>query len=191
MSDDRRHYFRIDDYIDLEYLEVKPETVADTPAENLFPGNAALKVYAELKKIDSEASQLLYQIKDRDRQLADYLYLFNRKLDLLTQQLITEPRAHKRPGTHREVNISEGGIAFSNEEPLEHNQIIALNLTFLPTFVGAAVYAQVSRCEPSRNAHWEIAAEFYNPTEAQQQLISQQIMRAQMADKRRHQDVVS
>lgn len=186
---DRRLYFRIDDYIDLEYLEVDPAKVATTPAENLFPGNAALKIYAELKKIDSEAAQLLYQIKERDRQLADYLYLFNRKLDLLTQQLITEPRAKARPGTHREVNISEGGIAFSNDFALEPQQLIALNLTFLPTFVGLALYAQIVRCEPSRNGQWEIAAKFHQTTDAQQQLISQQMMRAQMADKRRRQDL--
>lgn len=186
---ERRHYFRIDDYIDLEYLEVDPETTRETPAENLFPGAAGLKVYSELKKIDSEATQLLYQIKDRDRQLADYLYLLNRKLELLSQQLISEPRQQRWPGTHREVNISEGGLSFTNDLALNVGQDLALNLTFLPTYVGVAVYARVARCEPSRTQHWEIAAEFQNLSDAQQQLISQQIMRAQMADKRRQQEI--
>ncbi|WP_341937056.1 PilZ domain-containing protein [Marinimicrobium sp. C2-29] len=185
---ERRHYFRIDDYIDLQYRPVEPQTARDTPAENLFPDAAGLRVYSELKKIDSESAQLLYQIKDRDRQLADYLHLLNRKIDLLSQQLIAEPRQRQLPGKRREVNLSEGGLSFTTDEALEEGQRLALNLTFLPTFVGVAVYAQVARCEPCRTQQWEIAAEFTDVTDAQQQLISQQIMRAQMAEKRRHQE---
>lgn len=185
---ERRYYFRIDDYLDLEYLKVSADTAAGTSVENLFPGSAALKTYAELKKIDSESAQLLYQIKDRDRQLADYLHLLNRKVELLAQQLISEPPQHAPQGKRRSVNISEGGLSFSNDEALEPKQLIALNLTFLPTFVNVPVYAQVTRCEPGRNGDWEIAAEFHAVNEAQQQLLSQQIMRAQMADKRKHQD---
>lgn len=187
---ERRLYFRIDDYLDLEYLAVEEDTLRHTPAENLFPGSAALKTYAELKKIDSEASQLFYQIKDRDRQVADYLYLLNRKMDLIAQQLISEPRLRGAHGTdQRQVNISEGGLAFSNHEALKAGQPLALNLTFLPTYVGLAIYARVARCEPVRTGGYEIAAEFETLTDAQQHLLSQQIMRAQMAEKRRLQDL--
>ncbi len=187
---ERRLYFRIDDYLDLEYLAVDEDTLRHTPAENLFPGSAALKIYAELKKIDSESTQLFYQIKDRDRQVADYLHLLNRKLDLLAQQLISEPRLRGGHDTdRRQVNISEGGLAFSNNEALKPGQPLALNLTFLPTFVGLAIYARVARCEPVRTGGYEIAAEFETLTDAQQHLLSQQIMRAQMAEKRRLQDL--
>ncbi|WP_347329618.1 PilZ domain-containing protein [Marinimicrobium locisalis] len=186
---ERRLYFRIDDYLDLEYLSVDEKTVRQTPAENLFPGSAAIKAYAELKKVDSEASQLFYQIKDKDRQIAEYLHLLNRKIDLLGQQLISEPRLRAQVGERRRVNISEGGLAFSNAEALAREQYLALNLTFLPTYVGLAVYARVSRCEPVRTGGFEIAAEFETMTEPQQHILSQQIMRAQMADKRRHQDL--
>lgn len=185
---ERRHSFRIDDYIDLECRQIAPDTATHTPVENLFPGSAALKVYAELKKIDGETSQLLYQIKDRDRHLAEYLHLLNRKIDLLAQQLISEPNEHDRPERRRSVNISDSGIAFEYDQPLERNRPVALNLVFLPTFVGVPVYALVTRCEPGRNGSWEIAAEFHQTSEAQLQLISQQIMRAQMADKRRQQN---
>ncbi|WP_027330941.1 PilZ domain-containing protein [Marinimicrobium agarilyticum] len=186
---ERRLYFRIDDYLDLEYLSIDDKTVRETPAENLFPGSAALKAYAELKKMDSEASQLFYQIKDKDRQIADYLHLLNRKIELISQQLISEPRLRSHGGEQRHVNISEGGLAFSNGEALSVGQYVALNLTFLPTYVGLAIYARVSRCEPVRTGGFEIAAEFEAMTESQQHILSQQIMRAQMADKRRYQDL--
>lgn len=187
---ERRLYFRIDDYLDLEYLSVDEDTLQHTPVENLFPGAAALKTYAELKKIDSETTQLFYQLKDHDRAVADYLHLLNRKIDLLAQQLISEPRQQSRHrAEQRHVNISEGGLAFSNKEALPAGQPLALNLTFLPTYVGLALYARVARCEPVRTGGYEIAAEFDSMTEPQQQLLSQQIMRAQMAEKRRRQDL--
>ncbi len=104
---ERRLYFRIDDYLDLEYLSVDEHTVRATPPENLFPGSAALKAYAELKKIDSEASQLFYQIKDKDRQVAEYLHLLNRKIELLSQQLISEPRLHSQGGASGEPRIQQ------------------------------------------------------------------------------------
>lgn len=188
---ERRLYFRIDDYLELDYLPVEERTLRETPVENLFPGAAALKAYAELKKIDSEAAQLFYQIKDRDRAVADYLHLLNRKLDLLAQQLISEPRLRREStsGESRRVNISEGGLAFSNDQPLDPGQPLALNLTFLPSFVGLAVYARVSRCDRVPAGGWEIAAEFERLSDHQQQLISQQLMRVQLAQKRRNQSL--
>lgn len=186
---ERRLYFRIDDYLELAYVPVDDRTVRKTPVENLFPGSAALRAYADLKKIDSEAAQLFYQIKDRDRVVADYLQLLNRKLDLLAQQLISEPRLKREHGAgeKRRVNISDGGLAFSNTEAIEPGQALALSLTFLPTFVGLAVYARVTRCDPVPDGGYDIAAEFEALSDNQQHLISQQIMRAQLAQKRRQQ----
>lgn len=190
---ERRLYFRIDDYVDIEYLTVDEQTRQRAPAEHLFPGSGALKTYAELKRIDSEATQLFYQIKDKDRQIADYLYLLNRKIDLLGQELISEPRRHRSASSQNDqrVSISEGGVAFTHTRPIETGQLLALNLTFLPTYVGLALYAHVTRCEPVHTGLYEIAAEFESLSETQQQLLSQQIMRVQLAEKRRHQDLES
>jgi hypothetical protein len=43
----------------------------------------------------------------------------------------------------------------------------------------------VTRCEPHRNGQFLIAAQFHQPSSTQQQILSQQIMHAQLADKRR------
>lgn len=187
MSDERRHYFRIDDYVHLELRPVSREALAQTPVENLFPGAEALKTYAELRRLDSEAQQLYHQIKDRDRQLADYLYLLNRKMDLLSQQLVSKPELPASQNKKRAVNLSEGGIAFSHDQALEKGSYLALNLIFLPSYVHIPVYALVTRCDSRHAKAYEIAAEFQQLSDAQQQLMGQQIMRAQLADKRRKQ----
>jgi len=187
MSEDRRNYFRIDDYLHLELRPVERQTLAHTPVENLFPGSEALKIYAELRRLDAESQQLYHQIKDRDRQLAEYLYLLNRKTDLLAQQLVSKPDLAGEEPYKRSVNLSEGGIAFSHDQPLDKASYLALNLIFLPSYVHIPVYALVTRCDPHHDKGYEIGAEFQKLSDAQQQLIGQQIMRAQLADKRRRQ----
>ena len=187
MTDDRRTYFRIDDYVQLELRPVTHETLNQSPVENFFPGAEALKTYAELRRLDGEAQQLCYQVKDRDRQLADYLYLLNRKVDLLAQQLVSKPDLTEAQSSKRAVNLSEGGIAFSHNRALEKGSYLALNLIFLPSYVHIPVYALVTRCDSRRDKAYEIAAEFQHLSDAQQQLMGQQIMRAQLADKRRKQ----
>ena len=187
MTDERRTYFRIDDYVQLELRPVTRETLNQTPAENLFPGAEALRTYAELRRLEAEMQQVYHQIKDRDNHLADYLYLLNRKVELLSRQLVSKPKLPEDQNNKRAVNMSEGGIAFSHNQALEKGSYLALNLIFVPSYVHIPVYALVTRCDNRHAKTYEIAAEFQQLSNAKQQLISQQIMRAQLADKRRQQ----
>lgn len=182
---ERRRYFRIDDYIQLSYLPVDRQQVNNVAPESFFPDAGLITLQAELKKIDSETSQLLFQIRDQNRHLGEYLQLVNRKIDLLGQQLMASQHLTDQPGPSREVNLSEEGIAFTNADALEIKQYIALHLVFLPSYAGVVLFAQVTRCEPHRNGQFLIAAQFQQPSGTQLQLLSQQIMHAQLADKRR------
>ena len=87
---ERRSFFRIDESIALEYKEVDERTANTSEPESLYQDAADIKLYAELKKIDSDAAQLLYQIKDSNRALGEYLHNINRKIELLTQRLMAE-----------------------------------------------------------------------------------------------------
>lgn len=184
MSEQRRSYFRIDENIALEYKEVDQHTANQQDVEKLYPDSAALALHGELKKIDSENTQLLYQLKNGNRALGDYLHNLNRKIELLAQQLMSE---HKPPAlTHitRQVNLSEGGIAFGSSKPIAPDSYVALRLTFLPSYAGLVVFAKIIRCELCKAGDYQIAAKFYRAKEAQLQIVGQQIMRAQLADRR-------
>ncbi len=182
---ERRSFFRIDESIALEYKEVDDKTTSTREAESLYHDAADIKLHAELKKIDSETAQLLYQIKDRDRALGEYLYNLNRKIELLTQRLMAEHKPPALTRITRQVNLSEGGISFGCEKPIGANQFIAMRLTFLPSYAALVAYAKVIRCELDKAGDYQIAAKFHHLNGGQQQMIGQQIMRAQMADKRR------
>lgn len=184
---ERRSYFRIDESIALEFKVIEDRTADQQSPESVFGQASSLKLYSELRKMDQENAQYLFAIKEISRPLAEYLHNLNRKVDLLAQEVLTEQKPSPPSKTIKLVNLSEGGIAFGSSESLQHSQSIAMRMIFLPSNATLVLFAKVLRCEPVKGGEFQIGAKFYRITEQQQQLIGQQIMRAQMAEKRRQQ----
>lgn len=181
---ERRSYFRIDESIAIEFKPVDELTASTAVPELQFPTTASLKLYAELRKIDTENSHIFHQIKETNRALGEYLHNLNRKIDLISQQLMADYKPLPPSKTIRQVNLSEGGIAFGSSQSIEINSFVALRMVFLPSNAGLVLFSKIIRCEPS-NGEYQIAAKFHRINDSQQQLIGQQIMRAQMAEKRK------
>ncbi|HWV14217.1 MAG TPA: PilZ domain-containing protein [Cellvibrio sp.] len=186
---ERRSYFRIDETIALE-CKLIDQNDLKSPAEAFFNNTRSLKLYSELKKIDSENTQFLHQIKELSRPLAEYLHNQNRKIELLGQEIMAEQKPQPPSKTIKLVNLSEGGISFGSTNAIELSRYIVLHMIFLPSNAGLVLFAKVIRCDPTKNGEFQIAAGFHNIHETQQQLIGQQIMRAQMAEKRRIQQTL-
>jgi hypothetical protein len=182
---ERRSFFRIDESIALEFKRVEEEAANKSQPESLFKNASSLKLYSELKKIDMENAQLLHQIKELSRPLAEYLHNLNRKVELIGQEVMAEQKPQPQAKAIRQVNLSEGGIAFGSINPIAQGDYIALRLVFLPSNAGLTLFAKIIRCEMGNSGEYQIAAKFHRIHELQQQLIGQQIMRAQMAEKRR------
>lgn len=182
---ERRSFFRIDESIALECKLIDASAVKAGQPEAFFNNSHSLKLYSELKKIDSENIQYLHDIKEISRTLGEYLHNLNRKIELLGQELMAEQMPQPPSKILKQVNLSEGGISFGSSNAIAAGQFIALHIIFLPSHAGLVLFAKVIRCEPDTDGEFQIAAGFYNIDETQQQLIGQQIMRAQMAEKRR------
>ena len=73
----------------------------------------------------------------------------------------------------RQVNLSEGGIAFGSSNSLTAGQSIVMRLVFLPSNAGIIVFAKVIRCESSNGGEFQVATKFHRITDIQQQLIGQ------------------
>ncbi|EIK45328.1 hypothetical protein O59_002006 [Cellvibrio sp. BR] len=184
---ERRSYFRIDESIAIEFKEVE-EITANTAAPELqFPDTLSLKFFAELRKIDNDNAHLFHQIKETSRAMGEYLQNLNRKIDIISQQIMADSKPLPPSKTIKQVNLSEGGVAFGSSRLVKPNSFIAMRLIFLPSNAGLALFAKVIRCEPNNSGEYQIAAKFHRATDAHQQLIGQQIMRAQMAERRKSQ----
>ncbi len=182
-TQDKRCFFRITDDLILDYKQVDAYTADSDKAENVFPDSSSLSLFAEFKRIDSDAAQLLASINETSRALADYLSTLNRKIDLLTQKVMADLHQNDAIAPTR-VNISEGGIAFQCDKALYKGSHIALRLMFIPSFVGLATFATVIRCEEQDKDNFQIAAKFHRLSSTHQQILSRQIMQQQISAKR-------
>jgi hypothetical protein len=187
---ERRSYFRIDETIALEFKKVDEITANTAVPELQFPKTASLQLFNELRKIDQDNAHLFHLIKDGNRALGEYLHNLNRKIDLISQQLMADYKPLPPSKTIKQVNLSEGGIAFGSSEEVKADDFIVIRLVFLPSNAGMVIFAKVVRVEPNKG-EYQLAARFHRINDAQQQLIGQQIMRSQMAEKRKKKEQLS
>ena len=82
-TNDRREYYRITDTIALDF-----ELLAGAKAEardELHDPSPLFNLLSDLHLTDFESQHLLRQIGERDRTLANYLKVINKRIDLLGQ----------------------------------------------------------------------------------------------------------
>ena len=187
-SADKRSFFRVKSELALSYHSVDAYSAENHHIEEEFPQDSnSLTLFAELKRIDSEASGLLMQIAEHSRATADYLALQHKKLDLITHQLVSEQYMDSGISPSH-VNLSAGGMAFKSQKPLYKGSYLALRLLFTNSFTVIACFARVIRCDKTNDNQHQIAVKFFRLAEPQQQLLSKQIMQAQMNAKRSPKD---
>ncbi len=183
---ERRSFFRINQDIVLDYRVVEAYTANHEDAGSLFQASPLSELLSALRRIDAESGQLLHSITENNRQIADYLGNINRKIELLTQHMLMQDSGNQQLVT-TSVNLSEGGIAFATEKPVYKGSFLALRLLFLPSYVSVVVFAQVVRSETGKDERHQLAAKFHRLQEQQAQVLSRQIMQAQLEAKRRRQ----
>ncbi len=180
--DERRSFFRVDNEVSFDFKGVDTHTVEDNSPDSLFGELPGISLFSDFRAIDAEATQILHNISEQNRQISDYLATINRKVELLAQQVMNQQ--HSKASSHtRQINLSEGGIAFNADKAFYKGSFIAMRLVFVPSYISVALYAKVIRCESGKNGH-QLAAKFHNITEAQRQLVSKHIMQAQLASRR-------
>ncbi len=179
---ERRDYFRTNLSAVLEYQCITQKQLHTQDLFALFEDGPLIKIHTELSQLDNEAAQLLQQIKEKDRVVGEYLHLLNRKIGLLSDAFISSQGSGDKPP--QTINMSELGLHFITEDALPKNQFIALHILFSTSSIATMLFAEVTRCEPSRDNNHKITAKFHYTTGAQKQQINQHMMRAQLAAKR-------
>jgi hypothetical protein len=176
-TEDRREYYRIDDVIALEILPLED---AETPSRD---GSTRLfDLLGELHQLDFETQHLLRQIADNNRTLANYLKVQNKRIDLIGQMLAQG--LQRDLGPTRQVVLSEGGISFVNDCPLEEGSIWTLKLVLMPQGLGLMLTARIASCQPLDDARFAIGTSFEALTDAQRQLLARHILQKQATARR-------
>lgn len=178
-EDDRREYYRIEDTIALEFsLLSGAEALA---SDELHDSSPLFNLLSDLHLMDFESQHLLRHISERDRTLANYLKVINKRIDLLGQALAQS--LLRDIGTPRRVSLSEGGVSFNNSQAIATGSHLALKMVLMPQALGLLLRAKVVHCRP-REQHFEIGTEFESLTDAQRQLLARHILQRQALERR-------
>lgn len=172
----------------IDYRVIDAYTANHESPGSLFPASNMLDLLSDFRKIDHESINLLHNIGDEHRSVADYLVNLNKKIDLLAQHLVQESNPLPQSATSS-VNLSEDGIAFATDRALYMGNFLALRLMFLPTYNTISLFAKVLRsnpvpetAQPSAQPHF-LAARFYRIQDHQRQVLSRHIMQSQILAK--------
>ncbi|KRW68176.1 MULTISPECIES: PilZ domain-containing protein [Stutzerimonas stutzeri subgroup] len=176
-TEERREYYRIEDRVALEIIPGNQDQ--DSCAEPLPPLFCLL---GELHQLDFEAQHLLRQIAESNRTLANYLKVQNKRIELLGQALAQD--LLKDQGAPQPVVLSEGGISFASDKPLNNGEVLTLKLVLLPQGLGLLLAARVIYCTPMEDGQFDIGTEFEALTDAQRQLLARHILQKQALERR-------
>ncbi len=178
-TDDKRDFFRIRDQI---ALQVKPVDGPDLDKELQDEESPLFSLLSDLHMLDYESQHLLRQITERDRSLAHYLKIINKRVDLVGKALamqlagdLSEPQ---------EVTLSEGGMAFSSPQPYPIDSWLMMRMVLMPSPLGLVLPARVIRCEAEQEGNeqagnWQVGVTFDSLSDAQRQLLARHILQKQ------------
>lgn len=179
-EDDRREYYRIDDTIALDFTLLSgAEALA---SDELHDSSPLFNLLSDLHLMDFESQHLLRHISERDRTLANYLKVVNKRIDLLGQAVAQS--LLRDIGTPKRVVLSEGGVSFNSAQSIASGTHLAIKMVLMPQALGLLLRAKVVHCRDLPDQLFEIGAEFEALTDAQRQLLARHILQRQALQRR-------
>ncbi len=176
---ERRRFCRIDDDIVLRYRVIgMQETPVDIQNLDVCLPNR-LTLSSTFTSTTQQMQPLLAKIQEQSLEVAEYLRLIDRKLDLVARAfLLQEINVQEEPICR--VNLSAGGIGFYEENPLAAGATLEMELILLPSYVGILAYGKVAyrKHEPDvvTGLPFRIGVEFCKLRERDRDLIANHVL---------------
>jgi len=176
---ERRRFCRIDDDIVLRYRVIgMQETPVDIQNLDVCLPNR-LTLSSTFAATTQQMQPLLTKIREQSLEVAEYLRLIDRKLDLVARAfLLQEINVEEEPICR--VNLSAGGIGFYEENPLAPGTTLEMELILLPSYVGILAYGKVAhrKHEPGVvvGLPFRIGVEFCKLRERDRDLIAKHVL---------------
>jgi hypothetical protein len=144
-ADERRRFFRIDDFVHLSLREVSRDEM-DQRMERLEQNMAgSFGLMIGLNAIGQQVTASLRRVESRDPDAADCLKALDKKLELLARAFLSEEvDLGDKPA--RAVNLSAGGMAVNTREPLAEGSLLEIKLLLVPSYTGIFTYGTLVAC---------------------------------------------
>ncbi len=146
---DRRDYFRVEDKVYLDYEIISDEKMRVGVQELARGRSAELGISAALLRMESQLTQTLTVVEQRDKNTARALGLINNKINALVSLMPVlqdnDNNLLKKPV--RRCNLSASGLAFPADEALRAGDKMMLRMVLPPAYYYIVAYAEVIRCD--------------------------------------------
>jgi len=144
LRDDRRRYFRINDWVGLSFraIDMAEEMDIQHDVENL-----EIDATHVLKSLDKELSATLNTLWKSSPTVASAIALISKKIDIIAAEVGLDYSGLKGEEATTRVNISACGIAFESSERFVIGQKLDMRLTLKPHNSTVTVIGQVIAIE--------------------------------------------
>ncbi len=174
-TEDKRDFFRIRDQLALEVKPIDGPDLENVVADDESP---LFSLLSDLHMLDYESQHLLRQIAERDRALAQYLKIINKRVDLVGKALAMQLAGNL--SEPQEVTLSEGGMSFRSTQPYSIGSWLMLRMVLMPSPLGLVLPARVTHCNTGEEPdQWALGVSFDNLSDAQRQLLARHILQKQ------------
>ena len=187
---EKRRYFRIQQDVIFNFKKVSTDAVTHSSAEQHFDHASALGLFTQFQQLDNDSHSLLSDIQQDNPAVAKYLGILNQKLNLLSQQSLSNEAVSAFDSESGRIDLSQGGLGFNADYPIGVESWVAIKLVFIPSYTGIVAYAQVTRNQLQDDGSYLIGASFHGLNDEQEKTLAKQVMQAQLIQKRRHKSLI-
>ena len=180
---DKRQFFRIQQNVILNFKAVSTDIVHQGDAEQHFSYSTNYRTLVKFQQLDDESTAIMHNIRKNDPDLGRYLETLNKKVNLLSQQLLAQETVTEDQQITGRVSLSQGGIAFTSSYSLNIESWIAVKLVFLPEYHSIISYAQITRSQKLDGGRYLLGACFYQLNDEEQRIIAKQVIDTQIIQK--------
>ncbi len=181
-TEDRRGFFRIDDEVNLFYKKIDAKLVEEPHhvSDNILN---SCSLTTALETVSQESSLLLHRLEKSMPEVADYLRLIDKKIDLLAQAIMMRGSDFKENNT-RNVNISATGIAFDCEEVLKAGDYLEIKILLISCMTVIVTYGKVVYCKNSQSNNSQypyfVGVNFINMKDEDREMLIKYVVKEQL-----------
>lgn len=181
MNDERRQYFRINGKVALDYKIITEAEMRKSRQPSQFEVSPFFMLLADLQELSQDSSYQLRKIAQKDPAVAAYLENLSLRIDTVAKAVAKSDIEFDNLCSH-EINLSEGGMSFSNNEAIETGSFMALKVVFENTFTGLLLYGKVLYCGEQQSGGYKIGVEFTDMPESSRLIVARYILSSQAKD---------
>ncbi len=190
-SEERRHFFRIDDEVSLFYKKVEEQTII-TASQVTDDVLSNCSLMTALDVLDQESRIIMYRLEKKQPEITEFLKLMETKINLLAQAVMRQGHDFSE-GTIRNANISASGLAFECDEEIKEGQSLEIKLLLTSCLAVIVIYGKVIHCKENTLSNgampYQIGIEYSNLKEHDREVLIKHVVKRQMQQIREQKEI--